>query len=139
MKFVYLLEARSGEIKIGCSEDPWRRRTTIDICSPQPVCLIAKWAGSNEEERELHHRFRSLSIHREWYRNEGDLTEFVDGKRGLGLNDKPAYVAISELPEHEKKARRIEKCAASNRAHWADPQFREMQRIASERRKASAA
>lgn len=135
MKFLYLLEAASGEIKIGCSENPWRRQSAIDLSSPHPVRLIAKWPGSHEEERELHKRFRDLGIHREWYRNEGELTAFVDGTRGLGLNDKPHHAVISEMPPAEKQAYRTARATATLRALWADPTFREMQRRAREARR----
>ena len=139
MKFVYLLEAATGEIKIGCSDDPWRRREAIDRSSPQPVRLIAKWGGSPEEERGLHARFRVLCIHREWYRNEGDLTAFVDDRRGLGLNVKPDYVIAAEMTTEGRKALRIARLSAAHKANWADPTYREMQTAFRARRKRRAA
>lgn len=87
MKLIYLIENTNGMVKIGCSADPWKRCHTIASSSPYPVTVIAQWPGSHAEERELHSRFAGLHAHREWFRVEGPLAEFVAQRRGLNITE----------------------------------------------------
>lgn len=66
-------------IKIGWSKDISARLADDTFC-PYPPVLLAWLPGATVmQERELHHTFRDLRTHREWFRAESPLTDFLTG------------------------------------------------------------
>jgi hypothetical protein len=47
-----------------------------------PLTLLATFPGGNAEERELHKRFASDRLWREWFRSSPDLLAVVEAHRG---------------------------------------------------------
>lgn len=135
--YVYLLEAASGEIKIGCSVDPITRWKTIAASSPCFINLVAMWPGSFNEERALHKRFGSLRSYREWFRNEGDLASFVEAKRGQNVPDMPNEIRFCGLSRTQRSEVLRRNQSEKIKAIWADPTRRaEMMRFRSRARSA---
>lgn len=124
-QFIYLLEATSGEIKIGCSVSPVTRWKTIAASSPCFVNLIAMWPGSFAEEKGLHRKFSDLRTYREWFRNEGELSNLVDARRGQNVPEMPEDIRYCGLPNDERRAALAARQSQKIRAIWADPKRRE--------------
>jgi hypothetical protein len=85
MSYVYVIEARNGLIKIGCSQNPAGRAATVATHSPVQTRLIAMWPGAMADESALHTRFRDFRQHREWFCIVGPVAEFVATNFGRGL------------------------------------------------------
>ena len=105
--FVYLIEAPSLQlVKIGHSDDPVRRLTTIKASALCSLDLIAFWPAPRAEERELQKRFRPHHQFNEWFRLQGALAEFVESRRGMGVHTLrggqiPApYTALSQVTRY---------------------------------------
>lgn len=126
-RFLYLIEAKTGEVKIGCSNDPVGRAHAICMNSPHEVRLIAMWPGTFPDEHVLHRRFSQFRHYREWFRPEGDLASFVAEMRGAGL---PAIAEWGGIYAEDLAARQADKArriSEALKANWADPKFRQRQ------------
>jgi hypothetical protein len=79
--FVYLIQA--GEFtKIGISQTPDKRFTTIQACCPLPIrigCAYRfSWDDAKSKETILHGRYRSKRVHFEWFAlSEKDFDDSV--------------------------------------------------------------
>lgn len=79
--FVYFIQC-GDRIKIGFAlNDVQMRLQTLQTGSPEPLVLLHYEAGSERIERELHRRFKAFRHAREWFRLEGALAEFIEGRR----------------------------------------------------------
>lgn len=121
MKYLYLLEAQLGFIKIGYSEDPEKRQLTFAAASPCPVRLIAKWPGGFAEEQQLHAAFIGLRRHNEWFALEGALAVFVDAVRGRGVSH---ILDWPELTWEKSRQRGRESCSQKQKAIRSDPSWK---------------
>lgn len=130
--FVYVVEARGGYIKIGCSERPEVRLAAIRTHSPLPTRLLAQWPGAQAEERALHKRFIAQRSHGEWFRFEDGVVRFVAEVMGRGLDAVEAWERVTFPTSDEKKADKAARHSAALRAKWADPAFRRQTAIARE-------
>jgi hypothetical protein len=74
--FVYFAES-AGQIKIGCSEHPWRRAYKLSTGNPNGVQILAAVPGRFADEHALHRRFAHLRISREWFRADAELRVFI--------------------------------------------------------------
>jgi len=68
--FVYLI--RNGETdyyKIGIAKDVGVRLNALQTGNPEPLCLIGQFlvADARAKEKELHKRFNSCRVSREWF------------------------------------------------------------------------
>ena len=70
--FVYFAP-KDGLLKIGFSTHPQRRAR--ELKPDGPLKLIV---GTSDIEKELHQRFNVQRVTGEWFKNEGDLKQFVD-------------------------------------------------------------
>lgn len=122
--FIYLIEARSGEVKIGCSEQPELRLHAIAQASPCEVRLIAMWRGPFKEEGDLHRLFSEFRVYREWFKPEGALTEFVEAKRSVGVGPIASWGGAYAAEAAARKAAKSRRLSEANKANWADPEFR---------------
>jgi hypothetical protein len=82
---VYFIEA-AGLIKIGHTTDIIYRHRTIAATSPVPVKLIGHIPGTRADEKILHKRFKALRSHGEWFKNEGDLSDFISAACGNNVD-----------------------------------------------------
>lgn len=74
---VYFLRA-GPFIKIGkATGSPTTRVRELQTGCPYPITIIASVCGGLKEEFELHRRFGSYRAHGEWFRDEGELAEYV--------------------------------------------------------------
>lgn len=74
----YVYAVRSGDfVKIGWSKNPRRRITKMSTDSPHPCLLVGCTPGSKADEAAAHELLNAHHSHREWYRYEGAVIEFV--------------------------------------------------------------
>lgn len=68
--YVYLVQAATGEFKIGISTNVQTRIAQLQTASPVPLTLLHYFPAKNarEVERELHNRFRAGRVRNEWFR-----------------------------------------------------------------------
>ncbi len=67
-------------IKIGWSDDLSERLRTIKTSIPVPLTIYASYSCQKINERILHRRFRKHRTRGEWYRNEGDVADWIKRK-----------------------------------------------------------
>jgi hypothetical protein len=77
--YIYFIACEPMEaVKIGFTKHhPKRRLAELQTGSPSPLKLLSFFAGTMTEEQKLHQSFAALGIHREWFRFEGKLRDFV--------------------------------------------------------------
>lgn len=77
---VYFIRAEgSGLAKIGFAVEPWKRLSKIQSDCPWPVTMAGIEPGNVAREAELHQRFAAYRERGEWFREEGDLAEYLKG------------------------------------------------------------
>jgi hypothetical protein len=98
-----------GPIKIGYSENVLRRHKQLEAHYGVPLAILASRPGDQEDERELHERFKHLRLGlTEQFQPAGDLLEFIGRPLLVGMN--PEAVEAIE-PDHNKvKATVVVKC-----------------------------
>ena len=75
---IYFICGGEG-VKIGFSTNHNIRLAALQSASPVPLTLTAQIAGTLQDERALHKRFKDYRLHGEWFRFDGALKKFVEG------------------------------------------------------------
>jgi hypothetical protein len=76
-QFVYF--ATDGEaIKIGCSTEPRRRLSEMQVGHPRRLTMLKICKGDKATEARLHTEFRDLNIAGEWFRIEPRLLDAIE-------------------------------------------------------------
>lgn len=73
----FISDAATGHVKIGFSEDPWRRLSQIQSHCPGALTLRAIVEGDEAAEAELHARFAEYSVRGEWFRAAGAVADHI--------------------------------------------------------------
>ena len=73
---IYFLRCGSF-VKIGFTNNLERRIGTLSDYLPGPPKLLLTRCGAIGDERALHRRFAELRSHREWFRLDGKLRDFL--------------------------------------------------------------
>lgn len=91
---------RSGEhIKIGKSDNPWKRIATLQTGNPEPLEILAIAPGGMEFEAGLQEAFGSDCERGEWYRQSERLMAFISSIRVTFPNlQDPPQVALYQPP-----------------------------------------
>lgn len=78
--FVYFVRpiGHSGPIKIGFSQDPTGRMSTLMTWAPVPLEVVATLPGGLGLERRIHAHFAAQHSHREWFHGSLALTAFIN-------------------------------------------------------------
>lgn len=73
---IYFAQALTGgPIKIGYSEDVFKRLRTLRSSNPNYIILLGVMEGGRELEKQLHGTFRRYN--REWFHDTPQLREFI--------------------------------------------------------------
>lgn len=68
---VYLIQAQpSGKVKIGWSDDAFRRLTELQTSSHETLSVVGVLDLDRASEKHLHTRFRHLNVRGEWFEPE---------------------------------------------------------------------
>lgn len=73
----FISDAISGYVKIGLSEDPWKRIAKIQSDCPGELSVLSIIDGGEAEEAALHARFGNCRIRGEWFRPDSALADHI--------------------------------------------------------------
>lgn len=121
--FVYVIEAQNGLVKIGASIRPKDRLQQIRLYCPILARLVAMWQAPRGEELRLHAQFDAHRSHKEWFRVEGKVIDFLSEVWGRGVGDIPGWHDLT-FHEEDGKARLHAGRSRRAKAMWADPVWR---------------
>jgi hypothetical protein len=79
-KYVYFIRPvgqPQGNTKIGCSDAPENRLSTLMAWSPVPLEIVHTVEGDFDLEARIHGRFMAWHSHREWFYWSQDLENFI--------------------------------------------------------------
>lgn len=77
-ELIYFIEAIGiNRVKIGVTEVLHKRLRMIKTYSPVPLVLIGAIHGYKELEEEIHHKFKHLRKHGEWFEATDELREYI--------------------------------------------------------------
>jgi hypothetical protein len=77
MSVYYVHAPETGLVNIGFAKDPFSRLGKMQVDSPSRLILLAVEDGGAAVEAERHARFAGLRTRGEWFRFEGELSDFV--------------------------------------------------------------
>lgn len=103
-KFIYIVEAENGRVKIGRSRSPEQRIVCIRTHSPLMVRLIAVWEDTAGAEAALHDKFAPARLHCEWFMPTREVLAFVRERRGVGVDEIMSWDEV-RLIRHSSDAR----------------------------------
>ncbi len=97
---VYFIQnTTSGHIKIGTTKAMGSRLNTLQNASADPLLLMASMPGDHRHEAEIHDRFRSSRLHREWFAQTPELLAYIGEIAQRGMRAKlPAVVVAASKP-----------------------------------------
>ena len=111
---IYFVQAESGPIKIGTSEFPTTRFTTLQVANFERLTMLTFGKSRKNEEARLHERFSESCIRGEWFRPTPELIQFIDDfskERG-----RPMPMSGEGLSEGFKEGWAL--CLRQDKAHW---------------------
>lgn len=73
---IYFIEC-AGRIKIGWSMSWQKRIRHLQTAAPGTIKVLGVIAGTVKQERQFHRAFAAHRAQGEWFRNEGDLAEYI--------------------------------------------------------------
>lgn len=111
---IYFIKDSEGRIKIGTSCNPWTRLNGLATGAADALTLLAVMDGDRTVERELHKRFSSHRIGREWFRSVPEILALVE----CAKMEFPQH-RREELPQPERRSVEAELAAIrQDGPHW---------------------
>lgn len=117
-RFVYLIGSNWDEpLKIGVSDDPYKRARQLSTGSPKALMVLGLFLGDEGVERVLHDALGPLRLNGEWFRNDGGIVrdvfdkaervwryerETIESEASAWLNAGPVHSAEIQLIALEK-------------------------------------
>jgi len=74
----FILAPVANMVKIGVAINLKDRFTNLSNMSPIPIKMLCAMPGSYALENKLHHKFKHLRDHGEWFRYEGELLYYCE-------------------------------------------------------------
>lgn len=74
----FISDEKSNSIKIGHSNNPFQRLTTLQIGNSNQLRLIKTLKGGVDIEHRLHKKFKTLKINGEWFQSSQELLQFIN-------------------------------------------------------------
>jgi hypothetical protein len=75
---IYVVRVRRY-VKIGFTRNVRNRMGNLQTANPDKIEIVATFAGSTDDELSLHARFAAFREIGEWFREEGDLADWIKG------------------------------------------------------------
>lgn len=89
---IYFIAAED-RVKIGRSIDPNKRLRELQTASPFPLRMLGFFEGGELEEKETQRRFRTHSLHGEWFKLTPEVLAFIRAH-----TENPVLEETSEVP-----------------------------------------
>jgi hypothetical protein len=70
----FIRNDRENSVKIGYSRDPWKRKSNLQVGSPERLRIVGLVAAPEAVEPILHARFWEYRLRGEWFHDNGDIT-----------------------------------------------------------------
>lgn len=98
MGFVYFIQiGKSGDIKIGYSNNIKDRMYTIQTSIPEKIRLLGYIKGDRCKEKEIHELFKDFKIKGEWFKCNKILIDYLNNVNEMRLvNNMGVFLDISE-------------------------------------------
>jgi hypothetical protein len=80
--YVYFVGAETGLVKIGVSNAPLERITTMQMGSPVILRFLALVEGTAKLERRYHDRFAAHRVRGEWFKRVPEIQAEIERLRG---------------------------------------------------------
>lgn len=74
----FILAPKAEAIKIGYSKSPLARFSNLKTGSPEELVFYGSIPGTRDGEIAMHRRFKHLRINGEWFRECGELYNFIE-------------------------------------------------------------
>lgn len=97
----FIYDRKNDAVKIGCSMNPKKRFSQIQTGNAGCLTLVAEMEGDQEQERELHTKFRKYNKRGEWFVNSRELREYIYKNTRTINRGKHGWVQC--LPDIERK------------------------------------
>ena len=104
MSKIYFMLNGEGYIKIGVSNNPEKRKSSLQSGSVNDFEILHMMPGEYELEKFLHKLFAPYWEKRELFRYEGLLKEFIDKKYYLNSSNNSENISKSEIIENKKRS-----------------------------------
>jgi hypothetical protein len=78
MGYVYFISQGVDNCKIGYSTNPQKRLKSLSTSSPLPLVLIGYLEGSKELEKQMHMKYHSNHLEREWFSLCPEIIDFIN-------------------------------------------------------------
>lgn len=65
---IYFIGNNRGEIKIGCSAQPFERLKILQVASPDKLEILALAPGNRSTERGFHEKYCKYQLEGEWFK-----------------------------------------------------------------------
>jgi len=104
---IYFIQSgKAGPIKIGfTANDVNERLSALQAATPEKLQILMTKEGGKRLESQLHKKFDSLNIRREWFQPGEILVEFIASQKGI---KRPIPVKIGESLDLVKYIEEIE-------------------------------
>lgn len=73
----FIRDPLSRRVKIGLSDDPWKRLAYIQIGCPSDLELAGVEPGEEAREKALHQQFAAYRVRGEWFSETAELAQYI--------------------------------------------------------------
>lgn len=100
----FIRNGDSGGIKIGVSDDPKTRLSSLQVGAENELELLCVINGDSNKEKELHQQFKTEQIRGEWFNPSERLLAFIkENKKSKAINNiKNKTIPIKKNKKHPK-------------------------------------
>lgn len=108
---IYFVQAASGPVKIGFTNDWQKRRAALQSGSPERHVLLLLMPGEPADEKALHRVFVEHRVRGEWFAPVPALLAYIDSRSGEAIHLKRSvlrsWAASSATPWRGSRSRGV--------------------------------
>lgn len=119
MIYVYFIQAgdASGPIKIGVTNDPASRLSSLQTSCAEPLTLLRACPGSYEIEADLHVHFAAERLRGEWFLPTIDLMAIANGDAPIERVRSIRKEQVPSVLQPRRRERRVSPLTAMRTLH----------------------
>lgn len=77
---IYFVQASTGPIKIGFTDNWGLRRAALQLATPEPLSVLLVVDGQRSDEAGLHRAFQADRIRGEWFAPSSELLAYIQSR-----------------------------------------------------------